>query len=130
MNGKQYKKNKNNKNTINMEKTEEKLEKILNDFQAMKEHSKEDIEKFKQQEFDLFSEISTIKELCTYFLVDMTIDGVPKPFIDGMYSGTINGSMFVINQVQNILNSATPEHNAEDTITEIQNKLDEIKGIQ
>lgn len=111
-----------------MENLVEKLKQILSDFSQIENPTQEQINKAKQDEFNLFGEIGTIRELCEYYKTDMEIDKMPKEFISGMYSGVVNGSMFVINEMLKIL-----EKNETDGMKltdELVNRLYEINGMQ
>ena len=67
-----------------MENLVEKLKQILSDFSQIYNPTQEQINKAKQDEFNLFGDIRTIRELCEYYKTDMEIDKMPKEFISGI----------------------------------------------
>ena len=106
----------------------EELNDILNEFNEIENPTQEQINEFKQREFDLFDDIVTIRELCEYYKTDMEIDKLPKAFISGMYSGVVNGSMFVIKEILDVINkneSCTPN----EIFNLLKTRLDEIQGL-
>lgn len=109
-----------------MENLTEKLQEIRSDFKKLENPTQEDIAKFKQRGFDLFGEIKTLMELCQYYWTDMEIDGMPQEFITGMYSGAVNGAMFVINEIKKTINN---DENVEDLKERIEKKLNLLQGL-
>ena len=110
-----------------MEDIIKKLEDIRNEFLSLNNPTNEEINNLKQREFDLFGDISKIGELIEYYVTDMTISGLGNEFIQGMSSGVVNGSMFVISSLRNIINS--DEKDADKLREMIRMKIDEISGI-
>ena len=110
-----------------MENLVEKLHAIVDEFNSMESPTLEQINDLKQREFDLFGEIQNIKELCEYYVADMTIDNAPQTFISGMYSGVVNGSQFVVNEILKIIEKE--EKDGVKLSEELLEKLREIQGI-
>lgn len=108
-----------------MENLVERLHAIVDEFNAIDAPKNEQINDLKQKEFDLFGEIESIKELCEYYVADMTIDRAPQAFISGMYSGVVNGSMFVINEIMK-----TIEEEEKDGVKLAGKLLDKLRVIQ
>lgn len=106
------------------------LRKIVEDYKSIDNPTDEQFNQLKDREFRVFEDITTIKELCEYYKTDLTLDDAPSDLISGIYSGAINGAMFVINKIKTILEqyqvNAFPSR---DTIQLIGMKLDEIQGI-
>lgn len=108
-----------------MENLVEKLQGIAGEFNSIENPTQEQINDLKQKEFDLFGEIGTIRELCEYYKTDMTMDGISKDFISGMYSGVVNGSMFVVNEILKII-----EEEEKDLVSLTDKLLDKLRIIQ
>jgi len=108
-----------------MENLIEKLHEIVDEFNSIEAPTNEQINDLKQKEFDLFGEIETIKELCEYYAADMTLDRAPQAFISGMYSGVVNGSMFILNEVLKII-----EKEEKDGIKLANRLIDKLKKIE
>lgn len=108
-----------------MENVLEKLQKIKEEACSLKNLTPDDANRLKQAEFDLFGDITTIKELCEYYSTDMYIDKVNPMFVNGMYSGVLNGSMFVINAIRQVLSEAEPDK----LVDSVKEKLEEIQGL-
>lgn len=110
-----------------MENLISKLEEIVNDFEKNKSNiSQEEFNNLKNREFELFEKIETIRELSEYFKTDMTIDSLPQHFISGMYSGVVNGAMFVIDRIQRILRADCSD---KDRVVAITKELSKIQGL-
>ena len=111
-----------------MENLVEKLNAITSDYKTMNGDVKpETLMELKQREFDLFGEIRTIRELSEYYKTDMTLDGMPELFINGMYSGVVNGAMFVINEIKRALDNDW--NDGANILNSINSKLEEIQGL-
>lgn len=112
-----------------MENLIEKLNAIAEEFRKIENVTDDQFCEFKNKEFELFDKIETIKEISEYYKTDMTIDGMDPQFISGFYSGVINGSIFVINAIKEVLSSENVE-NAQDVINNINEKLELIQGLK
>jgi hypothetical protein len=103
----------------------EELEKIFKEFKAIEKPTTEEIQSFKQREYNLFDKISNIRELCEYCKTDLTIDGAPEALISGIYSGVVNGAMFVIGEFNKIL-----QDNETDDTEKVKHLTKTLFGIQ
>lgn len=111
-----------------MENLIQKLNEIADEYKSIDNPTHEQLNEFKQKEFDLFGEITTIKELCEYYKCDMEIDKLPTSFINGMYSGVVNGSMFVTNEIIKVI-SENDFNEKEELINALNKKLEQIQGL-
>jgi hypothetical protein len=110
-----------------MENLVEKLQSIVEDFKKNENLTHEEFAALKNREFELFGNIETIKEVCEYYKTDMTLDKMDPQFISGFYSGVINGSMFVINKLADVLGD---DWNDKDVANAIVSKIEVLQGVK
>ena len=110
-----------------MENLVEKLQSIVEDFKKNENLTPEEFAALKNREFELFGDIKTIKEICEYYKTDMTLDKMDPQFISGFYSGVINGSMFVINKLADVLGNDWTD---KDVVNAIVSKIEVLQGVK